>query len=314
MKRRFCGFFLLLGAIGCEFPTSSASAPSESDISLVEARKGFITRITRPSADPEPVAEPPSEYFWLVRYESPAGELAAYISRPSKRGKYPAIIWVFGGFDNGIGPTAWTTGPPENDQSASAFRRADIVTMYPSFRGGNGNPGQRECLYGEVDDVLAAAEYLSKLDFVDPNRIYLGGHSTGGTLVMLAAACPNKFRAVFSLGPVDDVAGYGPEELPFSFSNRRELELRSPGRFLGAIKTPVFVFEGTKEPGNIRCLQKMSRSTRNEHLHFHGVPGTDHFSVIAPLTKLLAKKVLADNGEKTNIAFTEDELAALTGR
>ena len=29
--------------------------------------------------------------------------------------------------------------------------------------------------------------------------IYLGGHSTGGTLVLLVSECTDRFRAIFSL-------------------------------------------------------------------------------------------------------------------
>ena len=83
--------------------------------------------------------------------------------------------------------------------------------MFPSLRGGNDNPGVREGFFGEVDDVLAAAEYLSKQAFVDPQRIYLGGHSTGGTLVLLVAECSGRFRAVFSFGPVLGTRGTAPE-------------------------------------------------------------------------------------------------------
>src|SRR5205085_2693378 len=104
----------------------------------------------------------------------------------------------------------WQDEPPQNDQTASAYRKAGIATMFPSLRGGNDNPGFKESLFGEVDDVLAAREYLARQDFVDPKRIYLGGHSTGGTLVLLAAASTDQFRAVFSFGPVDDIRGYGP--------------------------------------------------------------------------------------------------------
>lgn len=55
--------------------------------------------------------------------------------------------------------------------------------MFPSLRGGNDNPGVKEGFLAEVDDVLAAADFLGKQNYVDPGRIYLGGHSTGGTLV-----------------------------------------------------------------------------------------------------------------------------------
>jgi alpha/beta superfamily hydrolase len=47
-------------------------------------------------------------------------------------------------------------------KSARAFREAGIVLMLPSLRGGNGNPGHRELMFGDVDDVLAAIDYTSK--------------------------------------------------------------------------------------------------------------------------------------------------------
>src|SRR5262249_2655167 len=148
---------------------------------------GFQTKLVRKEAAKEAVPQPPGRLFRVIRYDSPAGKLAAYLSPDPQDGKkHPAVVWVFGGFDNGIGETAWEDAPPSNDQSASAFRRAGIIMMYPSFRGGNDNPGFKEGFYGEVDDVLAAADYLAKQDYVDSSRIYLGGHSTGGTLALLA--------------------------------------------------------------------------------------------------------------------------------
>ncbi len=113
--------------------------------------------------------------------------------------------------------------------------------LYPSLRGGNSNPGQIEAFFGEVDDVLAATEFVAQLPYVDPQRIYLGGHSTGGTLALLVAAASDRYRAVFSFGPVDDVAGYGADVLPFNPFDQREVVLRSPIYWLDRIKTPVFV-------------------------------------------------------------------------
>jgi hypothetical protein len=39
--------------------------------------------------------------------------------------------------------------------------------MFPSLRGGNDNPGAREGFYGEVDDVVAASEFLARQPYVD---------------------------------------------------------------------------------------------------------------------------------------------------
>jgi dipeptidyl aminopeptidase/acylaminoacyl peptidase len=259
------------------------------------------------------VPQPPGQLFRTVHYDSPAGKLAAYLSTsPSDGKKHPAIVWIFGGFDNCIGDTAWRKGPPANDQSASAYREAGIIMMYPSLRGGNDNPGFKEGFFGEVDDVLAAADYLAKQDFVDPKRIYLGGHSTGGTLALLAAESSGRFRAVFSFGPVDDVTGYGPQNRPFDISDRREVELRAPIRYLGAIQSPVFVFEGTD--GNLASLQALSRSCRNPLVHFYHVTGQTHFSILGRVNGLIAGKVVRDDGPTRNLTFTEAEVNNLFAR
>jgi dipeptidyl aminopeptidase/acylaminoacyl peptidase len=276
---------------------------------LIEARQRFTTRLQRQEKINEPVPVPPPNLFRSVSYSSPAGELAAYVGvSPGKERKHPAIIWIVGGFANSISEIAWTPGPPENDQSATTFREAGIVMMYPSLRGGNRNPGYLEGFYGEVDDVLAAAEFLAKLDYVNPERIYLGGHSTGGTLALLAAECSDRFRAVFAFGPVSNVAGYGQDVLPFSVLDRDEVNLRSPGKWLANIRTPTFVFEGTRR-SNIGELRLMSRTARNPQIHFHPLQGADHFSGLGPVSRLIARKILADEGPSCGIAFTPEELA-----
>ncbi len=277
---------------------------------LRQAREGFETQLRQGTLwdhDDRP-AHPPNP-IQLVKYQSPVGPMSGYVNRPmGKQGRRPAIIWIFGGFDNGIGRTAWVPQPTANDQSARAFSEQGPVMMYPSFRGGNDNPGRVEGFMGEVDDVLAAADYLAEQDFVDPDRIYLGGHSTGGTMVLLTAASSDRFRACFAFGPVDDVSGYG-NDLPFMQLDPDELRLRNPIEWLHAIKRPVFAIEG--ERGNAYSLTLMEQASRNPNLHFYVIPGTDHFGVLAPVTNLIARKVSQDNGPTCNIQITPAELAAL---
>lgn len=308
MKRLLYLTGVVVLLVGCGRTPLGNEAPDKA-VSLTEARQKFTTKLTRQVSARTPVAAPPAQLFRVVRYDAPPGKLAAYLTPdPNDGKKHPAIIWITGGDCNTIDAGCWKEGPPTNDLSASAFRKAGIIMLFPSLRGGNDNPGVKEGFLGEVDDVLAAAAYLSKQTYVDPQRIYLGGHSTGGTLVLLTAECSERFRAVFSFGPVDDVFGYGPQELPFSSTDRQELRVRAPGLWLHSIRTPVFVLEGTKE-GNLSCLQAMARISDNPQVRFLPVKGATHFSVLAPTTKLIAEKILRDTGESCNLTLTEEEVS-----
>jgi dipeptidyl aminopeptidase/acylaminoacyl peptidase len=248
----------------------------------------------------------------MVRYDSPVGKLAAYLTPDPGDGgrKHLAIVWVTGGDCNTL-DELWRPAPGNNDQTAAAYRRAGIIMMFPSLRGGNDNPGRHEGFFGEVDDVLAAADFLTRQSYVDPGRIYLGGHSTGGTLVMLVAESSDRFRAAFAFGPADDVRGYPPELLPFDTSDPKAVELRSPGRWLDSVRSPLFVLEGTDEQGNLDSLRAMARRTSNRLIRFLAVPGVNHFSILAPANERVAAKILSDDGPTTNIAFTEAELSEI---
>jgi hypothetical protein len=311
MKRiQVLPLFLLLAGCGrpATVPSADTGPAPAKQMSLAEARRGFQTKLSRREASGEPLPMPPPTLFLPVTFEAPPGNLAAFLSPdPRDSKKHPAIIWITGGDSNTLDDGFWKKGSVNGDQTASGFREAGIPMMFPTLRGGNRNPGVREGFFGEVDDVLAAAEYLAKQPFIDPQRIYLGGLSNGGTLVLLVAASSARFRAVFAFGAVDDVAGYSPEYLPFDTSNPREFELRSPIRWLQAMRVPVFVFDGTVQ-SNLDALRAMERASSNPKIRFHAVQGADHVSVLAPTARLIAPKILSDDGPESNIRFTAEEL------
>ena len=115
--------------------------------------------------------------------------------------------------------------------------------------------------------------------------------------------------AVFSFGPADNIVGYGSQFFPFDLSNPNEFEIRSPTRWLASIQSPVFVFEGTLKGSNTRSMQILARNSTNSKIHFLSVQGASHFSILAPTTRLVATKILRDDGDVCNVAFTEEELS-----
>lgn len=297
---------LLLLIAGCAAQTTIAE-PAQT---LTEARAGFKTNITTASDDGNSLDIAPPKIFRTLAYPAHNGRMAAYLTpNPGDGKKHPAIIWITGGDCNSIGDV-WSPASPNNDQTAAAYRQAGIIMMFPSLRGGNRNPGIKEGFLGEVDDVLSAAKFLEKQPYIDPNRIYLGGHSTGGTLAMLVAEYSPRFRGVFAFGPVADVSGYGAASgfLPFEIGNEKEVKLRSPGYWLSSIQTPTWVLEGTR--GNVDSLHAMAKASTNPKAHFIEIQGVNHFATLAPTNALIAKKILADTGETSSLDLTSEEVNA----
>jgi dienelactone hydrolase len=238
------------------------------------------------------------------------GPLAAYLTPPPKDGqKRPAVVWSHGGY-GGIWHDAWTM---DDDQSPRAFLNKDFVLMVPSWRRENDNGGSFELFLGEVDDLLAAVDYLRHVPYVDSNRIYIVGYSIGGTIALLAAESTNTFRAAFAVGATVDVArwladGEGQGPIPFDPFDRNEIAIRNPMRFVNQLRVPTFYFEG----GNAwdaadACRMEMVAARLERPFHGVIVPGAHHWSILQPATALIADKIRADSGPEAKIQITVAE-------
>ncbi|MFZ6871190.1 alpha/beta hydrolase family protein [Undibacterium sp. Di27W] len=301
--------FYALALLAVSFSQSVLADSAPNPASFATFRKQFKTQVSYEGDDRRPVGNSPGSLFKAVRYPSEVGTLAAMLTLDPKDGKkHPAIIWITGGDSNSIDGTTLSRGMPRsNDQSALAYQKAGIVMMFPTLRGGNDNPGKHEAHFGEIDDVLAAADYLAQQPWVDPARIYLGGHSTGGTLVLMTAEVSKRFRAVFSFGPVANLRSYG-KLMPVNFDkmNYADQIARAPYYWLPSVQSPLFIIEGVS--GNIDSLELMRSKSTNPHIQFLSVKGASHFTILAPGNDLIARKILLDDGAVCNIKLIENEM------
>ena len=293
-------------------PPRATGGSANKKAEFLAMRETFTSTLTSTHDPSAPPAEPPEGVFEHVQYQSPLGPMHAYVSPdPGDGKKHPIILWKFGGFSNGIGSTAWSDEPAMNDQSAAQFRKAGVLMMYPSVRGGHDNPGRFEAFYGEVDDMLAALDYARSLDYVDRDRVYLGGHSTGGSLALLTAAAvatDKKPRAVFSLGPIDWISNYG-EGVQYDIYNDDEEYARAPIEWLDAIESPTFIIEGSE--GNSGAARRLAKATHNPNVSTFVVPTHSHFSLIAGVNEMLARKILEDAPAKGRFKVVASELQGL---
>ena len=270
-------------------------------------KAGFKTKLIENNYQPGgPVAA--AEGFEIVRYPSPAGELAAYLSPdPGEGKKHPAVLWAHGGF-NGIAPAT--------AEQAKPFIEAGCVVMCPSWRGENDNPGKFELFGGEIEDAVAALNYLAQLPYVDASRLYMAGHGTGGTITLLTAASTPLLRGAFSMGGAPDIANVlrngGYEHIPFDKASDAEVKFRSPVNWVNLIRAPLWYFEGAKS-FYVTDAKWMEASAQRQGvaLRAYIIERNDHSTIVNPLVKAIAQKIQNDTGPTVNIAFSVDELKDL---
>ncbi|MDX2035332.1 MAG: alpha/beta fold hydrolase [Isosphaeraceae bacterium] len=131
-----------------------------------------------------------------------AGRLRTIVTRPKGDGPFPAfyIIQGLGGFTIENPPA----GPGVYQPFVEKFARSGFVTIRvdkPGQGDSEGGPTQDVDFETELDGYIQTLKMASKLDFVDPKRIVIFGHSMGGIMGPLAAKeVPVKGIAVFGTG------------------------------------------------------------------------------------------------------------------
>jgi dipeptidyl aminopeptidase/acylaminoacyl peptidase len=228
--------------------------------SMANGKSQQVTNALVAGVRPEDMVEP-----FLVHYPSGDGKwtLSAFVYVPynmARSGQNAAVVYVHGG------PTA---------QTVNSFSRIiqhlvnqGYMVIAPNYRGstGYGKEFQQANLFdmggGDLQDVLAAADWIKQTGYVDPKKIALMGGSYGGYMTMMgvtkapdvwAAGIPilpfvNYFTEIANEDPAlreMDLATMGDPE-----KNKELLHDRSPIFFVDQIKAPLLLLAGGNDP---RC-------------------------------------------------------------
>lgn len=259
----------------------SASKPTIATGTLAQARKAHATKLLSHGPSPQSYDNTMPAGVRQVYYQSAGRKLRAWVAAPAAPGKHPAVLYAHGGFCLGA----------EDFEHAQAFVQAGYMVLMPAWRGENGNPGQFEMLYGEVDDALAALDALAHAPSADPDRLYAAGHSVGGTLVLLLAERSPRLKKVGACGACanmrDIVERTGRaqfDETPFDWRDPLECDLRSPGLHVADLKCPAALYFGVQEgayryyAGEMRDqAQALGKSVTVESF-----PGKSHLGALDP--------------------------------
>jgi acetyl esterase/lipase len=192
-----CGWLLavlLSSSIGCDRGGRSETVPADDAIAQPEQRS-FLARRAEATTKQRIGGPSPGEWAELttppgvmaIEYPSkgPQGELKlkAWVAWPfgaSEYNRVPAIVYFHGDFAFGA----------DDFEVVRPFLDAGFLVMTPMLRGENGNPGDFELLWGEVDDARAAVEWVATQAAVDRSRIYAFGHSIGGGITAMLTLYP----------------------------------------------------------------------------------------------------------------------------
>jgi dipeptidyl aminopeptidase/acylaminoacyl peptidase len=271
-------------------PDKKESPPSfEPEVAVqaedyAQVRKQFRTKLLREGPPPrkDPMAEPPAG---VTAVEFPSGELRlkAWVNRPAgpEAPKRPAVVFLHGGF--GFDKGDWDMAQP--------YRDAGYVVLAPMLRGENGQAGTFSLFYNEVDDALAAAEYLGKQPYVDGERLFVAGHSVGGTLALLAAQAAKRFRAAAAFsGSPDQVLycryAFPRKNIPFDLTDPRELQVRSPLAYAASFKCPVRLYYGAPEKHFDKTSRRTAAVAKEKGLDVEAVPVEgNHMTAVPPAMK-----------------------------
>ncbi len=228
--------------------------------SLASGKSHQVTHSLVAGIRSEEMVEP-----YLVHYPSRDGKwtISAFVYMPynlPRQPVSPAIVYVHGG------PTAQTVN--SFNRIVQYMVNQGYIVIAPNYRGstGYGKEFQQANLFdmggGDLQDVLAAADWIIQTGYVDPKKLILMGGSYGGYMTMMgvtkapevwAAGVPivpfvNWFTEIQNEDPVlqqSDMATMGDPE-----KNKALFEDRSPINFIDRVKAPLLLLAGGHDP---RC-------------------------------------------------------------
>jgi dipeptidyl aminopeptidase/acylaminoacyl peptidase len=219
-----------------------------------------LTRSLLAGLNPDDLVEP-----FLVHYPSRDGkwQISALVYVPHNAPRdhtHPAIVYVHGG------PTSQTVN--NFNRIVQYLANQGYLVIAPNYRGSSGygkeftDANRFDMGGGDLQDVLAAADWIQQTGYVDPKKLVVMGGSYGGYMSMMALTkAPEVWAAGVSLVPFvnwftevqnedpvlrdDDLATMGDP-----VKNKELWEDRSPINFVDRIKAPVLLFAGGNDP---RC-------------------------------------------------------------
>ena len=172
--------------------------------------------------------------------------------------KYPLIVDVHGGPSSAVVPR-W----PGVGYGGVPFAGLGYFVLMPNPRGSYGEgekftaANKKDFGYGDLRDVLAGVDTVTKTLPIDPQRVGLTGWSYGGFMTMFTVTQTNRFRAAVAGAGIADWQSYYGENsidqwmIPFFgasvYDDPAAYAKSSAINFIKRVKTPTLVVVGDRD-------------------------------------------------------------------
>jgi len=172
--------------------------------------------------------------------------------------KYPMIVVVHGGPSSGVVPR-W----PGARFGAAPFSALGYFVLEPNPRGSYGEgekftqANRKDFGYGDLRDILAGVDTVTKKFPVDPQKVGITGWSYGGFMTMFAVTQTNRFRAAVAGAGIANWQSYYGENsidqwmIPFFgasvYDDPGVYAKSSAINFIKRVKTPTLVVVGDRD-------------------------------------------------------------------
>lgn len=286
--------WLELAAAGCIAGCRSegTNAPDSARVSYPEFRAAHPSVLLKPAPGPAPFDNAALDTrFSPVQWAGPLGAMHGWLAVPEGSGPFPGLLWLHGAF---------AASAEQFEPLGTAFPPPDLAVLVPSWRGENGNPGQRELLAGELDDAAAAVRWFSARPEVEASQMFALGHSVGGGLSALLALLPDlPLRETVSVGGI-----YVPETFArwsktkhngplvrFDASDPHEGRLRTLQGNVPDLLRPHVAYVGQDDPWFHPNIEQMKNAAALSGAPFEAayVEGNHMTSLVAGYARTLAR-------------------------
>jgi dipeptidyl aminopeptidase/acylaminoacyl peptidase len=192
--------------------------------------------------------------------------------------KYPLIVMVHGGPSAAVTPR-W----PGAGFGGAPFSALGYFVLEPNPRGSFGQgekftqANRKDFGYGDLRDILAGVDTVTKKYSIDPQRVGITGWSYGGFMTMFAVTQTNRFRAAVAGAGIANWQSYYGENsidqwmIPFFgasvYDDPAAYAKSSAINFIKKVKTPTLVVVGDRD-GECPMPQSFEfwHALRDEHV------------------------------------------------